>query len=353
MACMNLIDYLSKYKDKSLKEEPFNEVDALIFALMSYFPFELIKKKKLTSPVILEFLETYKTNDARQRKLLDIFVLRTLCSSRRYKGIKFAFFEKSSSHEAIEQFQAVCIEMKNFTYVSFAGTDSSTIGWREDFNMGYLDIVPSEIDAIQYINRVRKKHPFKKLYLGGHSKGGRLSIRAGKEIYKRNTVEAIFSFDGPNFPDSFYDQDYENIKALIHEYAPSESVIGRLLRDQSKIIIDSNAELFQQHDAYTWLVEDDHFVHLEKYTPRSDKITKIVNGVFTQFSNEEKSVFVNTLFDLLDKHNITEFKDDNINRKIVLSALTNLGKDLFKVSKETRQVILKIMFTILIAAIKK
>ena len=67
-------------------------------------------------------------------------------------------------------------------YVSFCGTDSTTLGWKEDFNMAYLDIVPSEIEAIQYLKDVSYNFIFKKLYVGGHSKGGRLAITAAKRL---------------------------------------------------------------------------------------------------------------------------------------------------------------------------
>ena len=242
---MNLIDYLNNYSNKTFKEVPFNEVDALAFSLMSYFPFDLLKSKNIDAFDVNYFLKTYKPKRLPKRKRMDILVLSTLCSSRRYKGIKFLDFKKKKDGQSIEQFQAVTIEFKDFIFVSFCGTDASVVGWREDFNMSFLEMVPSEVDAIKYINDVRKKHPFKPIYTGGHSKGGRLAVRAGKEIYKNNTLQAIFSFDGPNFTDSFYDSQYEEMKYLVHEYAPNESIIGRLIKDTPKIIIESSATLIE------------------------------------------------------------------------------------------------------------
>ena len=350
---MNIIDYLNAYKDIPLKDERFNELDALILSLMGYFPFDLIDKKKIESEDVVEFLKTYRPKGKSGRKQLDVQVLRTICTSERFKDIKFLDFEKKRSGEAIEQFQAVTIVLKDFVFVSFCGTDATVLGWREDFNMAFLEIVPSEIDAIKYINEQRHKHPFRDIYIGGHSKGGRLAIRAGKELYKKNNLKAIFSFDGPNFTDSFYDYQYDEMKTLVYEYAPNESIIGRLIKDRKKIIIESNAKGIYQHDAYSWQIEDDHFVHLDNYTAKSDKIVKVANGVVEKCDNETKSIFVNTFFDLVEKLNVDELEDDSHAIFVVRSALSSLRIEWKNTPKEHRKVLLKVLLTTLLLIIKR
>ena len=161
---MNVVDYLHAYKDISFKIERFNELDALILSLMGYFPFDLINKKKIDADDVTSFLETYKPKKS-ERKQLDAYILKLICTSERFKGIRFLDFAKKRSGEAIEQFQAVTIELKDFLFVSYCGTDATVLGWREDFNMAFLDIVPSEVDAIKYINDQRHKHPFKDILL--------------------------------------------------------------------------------------------------------------------------------------------------------------------------------------------
>lgn len=345
---MNVIDYLKKYKDIPFKEEPFNELDALTLALMSYFPFEYINKKKITPKIINEFLKTYKPEVTTERKLFDIIVLNILCNSIRYKGICFYDFCKKKSGESIEQFQAVTILFRNFMYISYCGTDATVIGWREDFNMSFLDIVPSEVDAINYANQQRKKHPFKDIYIGGHSKGGRLAVRAGKEIYKKNNLKAVFSFDGPNFTDSFYDYKYDEMKSLIYEYAPGDSIVGRLIKDRKKIIVDSSKELIHQHDAYSWLVEDNHFVHLDKYTSRSDKIAVITNKTFYNFDNQTKSIVINTLFDVADSLGIHKLKSGESVTTLVKNIISDIRIEWKNIPKENRKIVLKVLFDIVL-----
>ena len=349
---MNIIDYLNKYKEKTFKQVPFNELDALILALMSYFPFDLIGKKRILASDVVEFLKTYDPPRKIERKLLEIVVLNTICSSKRYKGIKFLEFEKRMSDETIEQFQAVTIDFKDFMFVSFCGTNATIVGWREDMNMSFLEIVPSEIDATRYINYIRKKHPFKPIYIGGHSKGGRLAVRAGKEIYKNNNLQAIFSFDGPNFTDSFYDSRYDEMKELIYEYAPNESIIGRLIKDTKKIIVKSSASLIKQHDAFTWLVEDDHFVHTTRYTNTSNKIAEVTGELFNNLDVGTKSVVINTLFDAIEKLDFGAFKKGENKIEGAKKMLSEVKISWRSIPKENRKVVLNFVFTVILIIIQ-
>ena len=348
---MNLIDYLKAYKDITFDKVPFNEVDALALSLMSYFPFDLIGKKKIKGKDVVEFLKDYQPEVQSERKLLDLVLFHTICTSTRFKGIKFINFAKKKDGESIEQFQAITIDFKKFMFLSFCGTDATVIGWREDFNMSFLEIVPSEVDAIKYANIVRQKHPYKPIYIGGHSKGGRLAIRAGKDIYKNNTVKAIFSFDGPNFTDSFYDYQYEQMKTLIYEYTPNEAIVGRLIRDQKKIIVKSSASGIAQHNGYTWLVEDDHFVHADGYTEKSNKIAKISKSVFETLSYEEKSVVVNTLFDVADRVHFTKLKASDSPAEVIKDVINNIKIGWKDVPKEKRKKVIGIIFTIISIAL--
>ena len=43
---MQVLDYLNKYQKVEFKELPFNEVDALLLAMVSYFPFDELNNQK-------------------------------------------------------------------------------------------------------------------------------------------------------------------------------------------------------------------------------------------------------------------------------------------------------------------
>lgn len=62
-------------------------------------------------------------------------------------------------------------------YVAYRGTDNTIVGWKEDFNMSFSELVPSQTDATIYLDEVSKSYKCK-IRVGGHSKGGNLAIYA-------------------------------------------------------------------------------------------------------------------------------------------------------------------------------
>ena len=61
--------------------------------------------------------------------------------------------------------------------VVFRGTDRTLTGWREDFNMLYLKNVPSQEDALKYLEEAASGN-VGDIYVCGHSKGGNLAMYA-------------------------------------------------------------------------------------------------------------------------------------------------------------------------------
>ena len=87
----NVIDYLKEYKDIPLKEEPFNELDALIFARLSYIDFSSIvnnsriRKRKLVDAINEMLL--LKGNNYRFRLEEDKMLIDLLRASLRFKDV--------------------------------------------------------------------------------------------------------------------------------------------------------------------------------------------------------------------------------------------------------------------------
>ncbi len=311
---MNLINYLEEYQQISFKEVAFNEIDALALADFSYVDFtELgIDKERISAEELLEYLDNYvpKSTDS-ERKLNYLEVARLLCESERYEKLEFAHFRKVRDLDSDKQFQAVTILFKDTMYISFCGTDSTTVGWKEDFNMAILDMVPSEIEAMKYANMVASKHWFRKIYLGGHSKGGRLAITAAKGFDVKRRIVAIFSFDAPNYPSNFYDANYKKIDSKILAYAPNESIIGRLMNEyHQKRIVKSTNNLLMQHDTFSWVIDDYSFSYDYGYTEKSTRIVNTINQMLTNSDEETKHQFIDTLFDLFDRLNIEKLPSE-------------------------------------------
>lgn len=68
-----------------------------------------------------------------------------LVASRRYGKVRMNYFASSFNGQNPEQFAAATFFLEDGRFiVSFRGTDSSYIGWREDFDMAVFDVVPSQ-----------------------------------------------------------------------------------------------------------------------------------------------------------------------------------------------------------------
>lgn len=347
---MHVIDYLYQYQNISFKDVPFNECDALLLSLASYFPFDELNHSQLIykSKDLVSLISNYNPSfDTSERKKKYIEIVLELCKSIRFRDIKFGFYVRKRDEVEAKQFQAVTIILKNFVFISFCGTDSTTLGWKEDFNMAYLDTIPSEIEASKYAEQIMRKFLFSKFYFGGHSKGGRLAITALKNVRKPRRVINVFSFDGPNYPDSFYDEQYENIKRKIITYTPDESIIGRLMTPNRKpLIVASSNRLLMQHDALSWVIDGHHFVLKESYTPSSDKIVKSINRAFLNYDNETKKTFVDSLFDLLERLNIETLPNENNILLFIKDHLFNIRGEWKNTNKESRDTLKKITFEI-------
>ena len=64
--------------------------------------------------------------------------------------------------EEEKQFSAITILMPDDTmYVAYRGTDNTIVGWKEDFNMSFQALVPSQIDAAKYLAKIAEKYQYK------------------------------------------------------------------------------------------------------------------------------------------------------------------------------------------------
>ena len=345
---MNVFDYLNYYKNISFKEKHFNEVDALILSMISYVPFDDLgfSKHKQCASDIIRLLDAYVPPlGTGERKLNYLRLLKEFCLSKRYGKTLFAFFKKERDVATDKQFQALCLILNQNLYISFCGTDATTLGWKEDFNMSYLEIVPSEIEASNYANFIARKMWFKKIFLIGHSKGGRLAITAAKNLKNKKRLGSIYSFDAPNYPSVCYDEQYKSVNHLIHAFAPNESIIGRLMPEyRAKKIVCSTNKLLMQHDTFSWLIDDHSFVYTNEYSEKSTRIVKTINHALQTYDQETKHLFVDTLFDILERLNVERLPSEKDLLPFFALLFPSLKQEWKNTPKEQRDVVKKIIF---------
>lgn len=351
----NIVDYLKNIKDVCFTSKPFNELDALVLSRLSYINFSMIVKKgkyfskKRLIDVINDLFTEENSKYQRYRLSEDKELLNILRSSLRFKDLYLKSFIYDTNIKEVKQFSAISFVNKTksheFLFVAFKGTDGTLTGRKEDFNMAYLEAVPAQIEAAKYLKKMTRFTNYKTIYVGGHSKGGNLAIYASTMVRKKiqNNIKTIYSFDGPGFKKEFLlNKGFINIKEKILLFVPPSSIIGRLLyKDYKTIIVDSKKSLLYQHNIYNWLIENNGFITLSKYTFLSNKIDRTLKENLDKMSIEDKKEFVDSLFDI-----VKELSDDDIiNFGDGMFDFFKRFKLVFKTRNKATQDLLKSIFT--------
>ena len=277
----NLLDYLDWRGDLTLEQAPFNEVDNLILAELSFVDFKgIVPPPGEGDSVPLHqaaeaFFDTIPAGETIDMGVLVPAaipdMLRKMAASRRFRDMKLNCFVSWLDTEKAEQFAALTIETGDgLLYLSFRGTDDTLAGWKEDFLLACLPEIPAQKMAVQYVRDVARQYPRKRLRLGGHSKGGNLAVYAGGyapgSVQKR--IHAIWSNDGPGFHDDLLDlPEHQRVADRIVSIVPKSSVVGMLLEhEEDYTVVDSSQQGLMQHDGFSWEVLGDHFVKLRSVT---------------------------------------------------------------------------------------
>ena len=116
------------------------------------------------------------------------------------------------------QFGAITMKLDDKRiYVAFAGTDTSLVGWKENFKLAYLYPGLSQKYAGSYLNKTLGWFSHN-VYIGGHSKGGNLAISAAMlaRSYNVRKIKAIYNNDGPGFlKEQVESKEYQKIFCIL------------------------------------------------------------------------------------------------------------------------------------------
>lgn len=341
----NINDYLLWRGDIPIgRKFEFNEIDSMIFARFSYLLFDKISmasKEKISS--ISE-----KMKDIDNEQFLyngDKELITNLGKSERFKDLIVTDYVKINNKKIEKQFGAITIHISNWEmYISFIGTDMTLYGWKEDFNMAFMENVPCQISGKEYLEKMARKYPNKKMRIGGHSKGGNVAIysaiTSSEKIQKR--IIKVYNYDGPGFNQTIIDR-YENDKIMqkIETYIPQDSIIGRLLNHKEKTtVVLSTEKGILQHDIYSWEVLKDDLIKLEKNTKISEDIDRTVTDWLKTTTPEQRKIFIDSVFELLYSTDANTFGEISQNFSIyVPKILRKYGE----MSSEDKKVMTKML----------
>ena len=174
----SILDYIDWRGDLTFRASPFNEVDNLILTQLSFVNWEKIAegKKRRESITLREAAARCFKDEQSRASGLGVLIpdeipvlLEKAAKSVRFGNMRLLRFESIIDEEKQTQFAALCILVGDGSfYVSFRGTDDTLVGWKENFNMGYMDSVPAQALALNYLNGAARALRGK-IRVGGHS----------------------------------------------------------------------------------------------------------------------------------------------------------------------------------------
>ncbi len=330
------MDYIAWRGDLKFSDSEFTEVDALIFTQLSYIDFSGIVSSDMRECVTLKeasrlfFKEGQKPLGAVLPEDITS-LLKTAASSERFKDVKLSGFIDRVDDENEEQFSALLFHIGRDVFAAYRGTDDTIVGWKEDFNLSYMDSVPSQREAADYLNKAMRTFWFSKFYAGGHSKGGNLSVYAAANLepkYKRR-IKRVFNFDGPGFPEKpVKSREYEEISGKVINILPEGSIIGRLFEAcGEERIVSCKENLILQHVAFGWEVLGSSFVAADGPSGSSVAVDRVLSGWISEMTKEEREILVEAIFEVF-KASEAKTLTDIINDKLgFMKAIGTVDKD--------------------------
>ena len=351
-AMKNIIDYIKEYGNLTLEEYPFNNVDSLILSQISYIKFE---NSSIDIESEIHLLSDFENEidtlciDTRVPELNEELFLQFI-HSLRYEAITISHLQTNFDKNNEKQFCAMTFHLPNQTdYIAFRGTDSTMVGWKEDFNMSFVCPVPAQVLASRYVERLANEKNEKNIVITGHSKGGNLAVYAAAfcddGVQKR--ITSVFNYDGPGFDDRVLrTESYKRICKRIMTFVPQSSVIGMLLgHEEAYTIVHSEQTGMMQHDVYSWDVRRDGFECLERVDNSSRFVDFTLKAWITDLDYKQRESFFDTVYTVMKETNASTLREMGENwfasAVSVLKSIKNLDEATRKAALRTLGLLVK------------
>lgn len=353
----NILDYLSWRGDLTLAQSPFNEVDNLILAELSFVNFTGIvpgpgEGEGVPLHTAAEaFFRSHEGGDMGMGVLVPDEIpalLRKMAECPRFREMRVNCFRDHLDVRKAEQFAAVTVELGDGSlYLSFRGTDDTIAGWKEDFLLGCQPEVPAQKKAVAYVKAVAGQYPRRKLMLGGHSKGGNLAVYGGifVPLAIQRRISAVWSNDGPGFYGAVLETpQHARLEGRIHSIVPKSSVVGMLLEhEESYTVVDSDQTGLWQHDGFSWQVLGTGFVTLRQVSRQGRRNDLALKEWVRRLPVDQREKFVDGLFEVLTASGattLTDLKEDGFR---AAGAMVRAMKDM---EKDTRDALFNAIATL-------
>lgn len=315
----NLFEYLG-YELAPFSEREVNAIDAAIFSQACMIdgagivpaaprrPSALSRLRALVAPGSMR--SACFADLARAERFDTMFLgfvpgdlkemLLRLVASPRYRDVRLVGYQAVFDETTHTQFAATTYVWRDaFAFIAFRGTDTSLVGWRENFDMAYKPVVRAQRLAKAYLETMAA-HLACPLMVGGHSKGGNLALFAALTAAPRvqERIAHVWALDAPGFKAGrFGEEDYRPLEGRITRIVPDDSIVGMLLEHHGpERTVESFATGLDAHSAFSWEVAGDDFVGRDRPNDASLGLRAVAAEWLAGMDDARKEQVIDALF---------------------------------------------------------
>ena len=336
-----LFDYLDWRGDIPFSTIGVGEIDNMIFSQICYVDFKrIVPASPEARPVNFlsaakRYVQAHKGEPINLGAIMPpevVGITTKAARSVRFSSTSMIGYVNRISNNDEKQFSAVTFLIGDDSmFVAFRGTDDTIVGWKESFNMSFMSPIPAQTEAVEYLQNMADAFPDRKIYVGGHSKGGNLAVYSAVKCRAdvNGRIIAIYNNDGPGFDRQFIESDeYVATRERIHTIVPQSSIVGMLLEHEDNYdVVKSTMSGLLQHNAFSWEIIGNRFVRNDTVTAESKRIDKTLKRWMNEMPVEQRKKTVDSLYEILASTNVKTLTDLNADKLKLIKAWNSLDAD--------------------------
>ncbi len=353
-----MLDYLSRFGDVPFSHSPMNDVDLLIFAQLAYMDFAAVDETPCSFTYALAHASFADSPDPSEdrfsfQKKDDLQLASLAASCPRYQDILFAGFTRHFDPQAETQFAALSLLLdEENLLIAFRGTDNTLAGWKEDFNMAFMDEIPAQHMAREYLECMEANTPaVRRITVAGHSKGGNLALYSASVCHPavQDKIALAVSFDGPGLNGRVIGSEgFARMKGRMRAVLPRSSLVGLLFEQPPDTrIVSSRVFSILQHYPYFWKTKEMDFLYAASHSKTGALLGSSLMGLMEKLPPEAREQLIEAVYDI-----IASSEADTFNGMAArwLQNAAAIAARLFRTDAETRRLFLTAITAFLASA---
>jgi len=299
-----MLNYLRDYGAISFADRALNDVDRLVFAQLVYLNFDTsVQDVPLSDALARVDFGGGELSEVRfgfqhrdDRRLCE------LAACPRYGGIRLMNAVRSFNPVRERQFAAMALRLPDgAVMIVFRGTDNTLAGWKEDFNLAFVDEIESQSMACAYADEAAREAAA--VELCGHSKGGNLALYAAVNCDERiqARIRDAVSFDGPGLSRRVIESEaFRRVEGRLRLRIPQDSLVGLLFHQPEDVRpVECRGLSLLQHYPYFWKCEGMDLKYARQLSPVGRKLAQSVCGTIEKLPDEQREELVEAIYDIV------------------------------------------------------